>query len=236
MADHDQRFKLLPQEFFGSFFELFFPQWAAWFDFGQITWLDKEVFTDPPQGERRTLDLVAQLPTRREVASQRPGQPASWIALVHVAIESADTVEPLRGRMYDYYKALRDRHRLPVLPVGLYLNVGLEGIGVDVFEERFGDWTLLHFEYLYVGLPALDAERYVQGDNWLGVALAALMRKERDRRIVLRAESLERIWHAPVNDYRRFLLSECVQAYAPLDRAEQNEFDRLVDTKTLCGS
>src|SRR5262249_48274923 len=52
----------------------------------------------------------------------------------------------------------------------------LDGISVDVYEEHFWELRPVRFEYLYVGLPGLDAVQYVQGDNWLGVALAALMR------------------------------------------------------------
>src|SRR6266446_1992381 len=87
MADHDQRFKNLLHEFFEAFMRLFFPQWAARFDFSGIEWLDKEVFTDPPHGERRFLDVEAKLPTRQVVPAQRPGEENSWIALVHVEIE-----------------------------------------------------------------------------------------------------------------------------------------------------
>src|SRR5438874_5726848 len=58
-ADHDQRLKILLKEFFEQFLLCFFPAWAACFDFSDITWLDKEVFLAPPQGEKRKLDLVA---------------------------------------------------------------------------------------------------------------------------------------------------------------------------------
>ena len=57
MADQDQRFKVLLQEFFAEFFQLFFPDWLARFDFTRVDWLDKEAFSDPPQGERPYLDL-----------------------------------------------------------------------------------------------------------------------------------------------------------------------------------
>ena len=62
--DHDQRLKVLLKEFFEQFFLCFFPAWAARFDFGDLTWLDKEVFLAPPQGEKRQLDLVARLRIR----------------------------------------------------------------------------------------------------------------------------------------------------------------------------
>ena len=51
--DHDQRLKVLLKEFFEQFFLCFFPAWAQRFNFDAVTWLDKEVFLAPPQGEKR---------------------------------------------------------------------------------------------------------------------------------------------------------------------------------------
>jgi hypothetical protein len=179
--DHDQRFKHLIQVFFLEFLELFFKNWAERLDGAKVEWLDKEVFIDPPEGERRILDLVGKLPTKAAVPGQRPGETESWLALVHIEIESPDRVAPLRSRMFDAYWQLRRKHRLPVLPIGLYLQVGLDGIGVDCFEEYFWELRTVRSEYLYVGLPGLDAIEYVQGANWLGAALAALMRIPKDK-------------------------------------------------------
>jgi hypothetical protein len=86
-----------------------------------------------------------------------------------------------------------------------------------------------------VGLPALDGLQYVQGNNWLGVALAALMRIPEERKVWLRAEALRRIMGSPHNDYQRFLLGECVQAYLPLDAERQREFERLLATEPYQG-
>ena len=64
MDDHDQRFKALLREFLPEFFALFFPDWAARFDFAGTEWLEQEAFLDPPGGEKRILDVVAKVPTR----------------------------------------------------------------------------------------------------------------------------------------------------------------------------
>ena len=48
--DHDQRLKVLLKEFFEQFLRCFFPVWAARFDFSTLSWLDKEIFPDPPRG------------------------------------------------------------------------------------------------------------------------------------------------------------------------------------------
>src|SRR5262249_24741625 len=78
MDDHDQRFKSLLKEFFAEFFQVFFPAWADRFDFPHVDWLEQQVFTDPPRGERRSLDLVARLPLRPGVPPPEPapGEPA----------------------------------------------------------------------------------------------------------------------------------------------------------------
>jgi hypothetical protein len=182
------------------------------------------------------LELTDHLPHDIGIPKdQRSGEPDHWLALVHVEIESPDKVAPLRPRMFRSHVHLRARYGLPVLPIGLYLRVGLEGIGVDIFEEHFWELRPIRFEYLYVGLPALDAAEYVQGANWLGVALSALMRIPHDRVAWLGAEALRRIQGAPLTDQQRFLLGECVQAYLPLDPEQQREFERLVATEPYRG-
>jgi predicted transposase YdaD len=225
---HDPRFKKLLQEFFAEFFRLFFPEWAERFNFNSVVWLDKEILSDALQGESRVLDVVAKLATLEPVPSPDRRSPDSWVALIHVEIEAADTVAPLRQRMFHYYEPLRRRHGLPVLPIGLYLRVGLEGIGWEVYEERFWDHELVRFSYAYVGLPALDAEQYVRQDNWLGVALAALMKVTRERRIELAGEALGRLVHCPENAYRKSLLCECVSAYVPLDEDQRRQYEEML--------
>ncbi len=92
MEDHDQRFKTLLQLHFADFLRLFFSSWAARFDLERVEWLNLEIFADPPNGRRRTLDFVAKLRARKQVAIQSAGQRRRWIALVHVEIEGRDRV------------------------------------------------------------------------------------------------------------------------------------------------
>ncbi len=235
MADRDQRFKTLLELCFPAFMRLFFAEWADRFDFEGLEWLRQEMFPDPPQGERRQLDLVARPPVRQPLSSRVHGEPESRIALLHVEIESEDRVAPFRPRMFDYFRVLEQRHHLPVLPIALFLRVGLEGIRWDVYEEWFWEHRLVHFEYPYVGLPALDAEQYLNGDNWLGVALAALMRVPEERRAWLKAEALRRLAACPENPFRKFLLCECVQAYLPLEGPQLQEFDHLLMSEPYAG-
>jgi hypothetical protein len=230
--DHDQRFKILLRTFFIEFLQLFFPAWAARFDLTRITWIDKEVFADPPHGKHGYLDLVAQVPARQVLAGQRPGEADSSLALIHVEVEYPDTVAPFRGRMYEYYDGLRRQYQQPVLPLALYLQVGLEGLGRDTYVEYIDDEEVLRFTYWYAGLPALDAEQYLAGDNWLGVALSTLMRAARDRRASLCVEAMQRVLSAPLTDHQKYLLCDCIQAYAPFDESQRQEFEQLLLNET----
>lgn len=235
MHDHDQRFKILIQTFFSEFLLLFFSVWAERLDCSRVEWLDKEAFPDPPQGGRTVLDLVGKLPTKQAAPSQKPGEEAAWLALVHIEIESPDKAAPLRSRMYRSYNVLRERHGLPVLPIAIFLRVGLNGIGIDVYEEYFWELRPVRFEYLYVGLPALDALEYLEKDNWLAWALASLMKIDKEQVAFLGAEALKRISQAPLSDQQRFLLGECVRAYLPLDDAQKQELGKLLVTERYAG-
>jgi hypothetical protein len=167
----------------------------------------------------------------------RPGTPppqagfTALLALVHVEVESRDSVQPFRPRMFEYYVQLRRDSQLPVLPIGLFLRVGLDGIGWDAYEEHFWEQRLLRFEYAYIGLPALDGQAYATGENLLGVALSALMRLPAERRAERHAEGLKRIARSGENDYRRYLLAECLEAYADLDEAQKERLHGLLSTE-----
>jgi hypothetical protein len=204
---------------------------AGRFNFAAAEWLNKETFTDLTKGEHRVLDLVVKLPLNPDAAPLRSGKKESSVAILHVEIEARDRAESLRKRMHEYYQQLRQRHDLNVLPIALFLHVGLEGVGRDAYEEWNWDERVLKFKYNYVGLPALDAFEYVNQSNVLGVALAVLMRVPADRRAELKAEAMERLATSAENDARRYLLCECVEAYLPLEGPQLAEFERLLFTE-----
>ena len=225
--DHDQRFKALIREFFPEFMQLFLPKMASQFDFDTTVWLDKEILPDPPEGQRHILDLVAKLRTIKNLTSRTTVTDDEWLALVHIEIESEDRTTILKPRLPRYYHHLRDKHRLPVLPIVLYLSVGMDGIGEDTVIEYFGTMEVMRFRYLYIGLKSLDALEYARGSNIIGVALSALMKAEPEQWPMLAADALLRIADAPVNSHQRFLLSDCLQAYLTLDEAGRELYQKI---------
>jgi hypothetical protein len=86
-----------------------------------------------------------------------------------------------------------------------------------------------------VALPGLDGVEYVEGQNWLGVALSALMKIPPGRVAWLGAEALRRLAKAPLSEQQRFLLGECVQAYLPLDEEQSREYENLLRSEPYAG-
>jgi predicted transcriptional regulator len=213
----------------------FFADWAARFDLNAVEWLDKELLPDPPDGSRHVLDLVAKLRALEPTAIHDTDRPESWLALVHVEIESPDRTTRIEPRLPSYYVHLRDKSQLPVLPIVVYLKVGLEGIGIGTFDDTHWGFTPLTIRYLYVGLPGLDAVQYLEGDNWLGVALTALMKIPKERVAWLGAEALRRLVEAPLTEQKRFLLSDCVDAYIPLDAESRKTFEQITMGEQYAG-
>jgi hypothetical protein len=237
MPDHDQRFKTLLQTFLPEFFEAFLPEWRSQFDFNRVEWLETEAFPDPPQGERRSLDLVARLPVVGDLLGQTPAEaqnPASkpsdaWISLIHIEIDGGTSIAAFRPRMFDYFTYLRRKHHLPILPIALFLNLGLKGIGVDKHVEHFGHHEILRFRYWYVGLKALRVEAYLSGDNPLAAAFAGLMKApRRTSKAGLKISAADAIRRSPTNAWQKYLLMDCLEAYFTLTGPELVQYDQLL--------
>jgi len=224
MDDHDQRFKTLLQEFLPEFMALFFPHWVDRFDFTRTEWPNVEAFLDPPERERKVLDLVAKVPTTVPTGER----PDDCLLLIHVEVESAESATRLRNRMLQYYAYLRRTYDLPVLPIGLFLYVGFDGIGRDSYQESLWDETFIRFDYIRIGLPALDGIQFQNGPNLLGLALSALMKLPSEDRARILAEGVERIALSGENDVRRYFLAECYENYFPLSDDERENYQRIM--------
>jgi hypothetical protein len=48
--EHDQRFKVLLQEFLREFLGLFFPELLPYLDLSRVSWLQQESIRIPPRG------------------------------------------------------------------------------------------------------------------------------------------------------------------------------------------
>ena len=216
---HDQLFKTLLETFLREFLELFFPEVAARLDFTSQRPLDKEFFTDLPEGRRREADVVAELRTR-------DGEPE--LVLVHVEVQ-ARSERDVGRRMYEYYSMLRLRYDVPVFPVVLFLRGGPPKEAAEYREELFGH-EIVRFQYASIGLARLVAREYVETSP-LGAALSALMRRGRSGAALLRANMLKRVIESELDEARQFLLVTVIETYFPLRGDELEQFRQVVARK-----
>lgn len=221
--DHDQLFKTVIRTFFPEFLRLFFPDRADRYDLSAVKWLDKEVFADPPDGPRHILDMVAEL-----AAVGQADAPA--LALIHVEVESADSVTDIETRLPAYYFHLRRTHGKRVLPIVLFLKVGLDGLGTrTITDPADDDEPVLTLRYHYVGLPGLTATDYQARGDWLGLALSVLMKAAAGDRLRIGETAMRRIAESPLPDAQKALLGDCIETYIELPEAELARFREAVN-------
>ena len=209
MTSHDQLWKDLFRTFFPDLLFLLDSDLAARLvgnlGPGGITFLDKEVFHDLPEGERREVDLLAEIPDRADGRKFR----------VHVEIEQSFGGE-IGRRVARYSHHLYLRHPGPVVSIVVFLHGGPAGALWTDYIERAFEREIHRFNYLSLGLSRLSSQILLDRPEPLAWALASLTRPGKMGRARLKLELLRKIAKAPVNDLRRYLLTNCVETYLQL--------------------
>jgi len=164
MIDHDRLFKALLTTFFVEFVELFFPAVAGYLQPDTVTFLDKELFTDIPGGERREADVV--------VRAQFRDQPAFF--LVHIEHQAEAEAEFSR-RMFRYFTRLYEKYALPVYPIVLFSYDTPVREQPNAHRVGFPDLMVLDFSYRVVQLNRLNWRDFVRQPNPVASALMAKM-------------------------------------------------------------
>src|SRR5439155_3820563 len=163
------------------------------------------------------MDLVARV-------ARRGGTPTLVIVLVEL---QARPEEEFPWRLFEYYTLLRRVHRLPVLPIVIYVRGGRGSeLWEEYREELFEEVTVL-FRYRRLRLKGVKAMEAVRQGGPLMSALAALMDRRGAEPAELKVASLERNGAARLDEARRWLLSSFVEQFLPLAAAEEQRFRQL---------
>lgn len=216
---HDQHFKELLRRFFGDFVRIVLPDEAPLLRLERARFIEQESFTDVKEGERRLLDLVAEVETT---------EGESELLLVHVEIEARARGKAMNRRMWRYAMQLWLRDKKPVVPIVLHLRGGAPDVVATTVDHRFGKWRLASFTYFAFGLSRSEAAKYLDRPEALAPALAALMDRGELSAAEHRLECQRRIFQAEVDDAGRFLLMDTVEMYIQLDEAAREEYERLL--------
>ncbi len=223
---HDQLFKDFLRAFLKDFLELVYPELAERLDFGTLHLLDKELFTDFPEGKMREADLVAEVETRDESPS---------LVLIHIEVQ-VRTERDFGERMFRYFAMLWLRHWIPIVPIVIYLRGGPGDIGVRQYMMRLFGQEQLRFRYRSVALARLDAQRYVDSGNPVAAALAALMDRRRTKdTLTLRAVMLQRVAESAMDDARKLLLTNMIETYFTVAPKHKERFRGINESERLSG-
>ncbi len=240
---HDQLFKAALIDQPKPFLEIFFPEEAAQLDLAQLRFVDKELFSAPPMGPGREVDLLAEVPLRAaSTPAETAGASAGSEALVAIWIEvQAQRELGFLWRALEYYALLGRLRGLPVLPIlffpiedvlgrehGRRPRVGYERVAL---RQAVLGHDVLRFAPLAITLPALDASAYLARPQALAGALAALMRRPAHTppsahklvclRRIIEGSGVER-------EESRRLLNDVVETYLRLAGAEAERFEVLL--------
>ncbi|NCT53555.1 MAG: DUF4351 domain-containing protein [Microcystis aeruginosa G13-03] len=198
---------------------LFKPEIINYLEPNQITFLDKEVFTDVTEGEKYESDLVAQVQFR--------GQ--SSFFLIHLEAQSSSQPE-FNRRMFTYFARLHQKFALPVYPIVIFSYDRPQKEAIRQYKIEFPDLKVLEFNYQVVQLNRLNWRDFLNQDNPVAAALMAKMKiADRDRAKV-KAQCLRLLVTLRLDAARMQLISGFVDTYLNLNSSEEIEFQQEIST------
>ena len=217
--NHDQLFKELLTTFFVEFLELFFPSILEYLDTNTIKFIDKELFTDLTQGEKKIADIVA--------LAKFQGQDYSF--LIHIENQASNDTE-FNRRMFRYFSSLFLKYNRPIYPIALFSYDSPQRLAKDNFIVDFPDRQILRFNYQIIQLNRLDWRNFLKQKNPIAAALIAKMKIDEKDRPQVKAECLRLLVTLQLNPAKMQLISGFVDTYLNLNPQEESLFQSQLNT------
>lgn len=222
MIDHDRLFKELLSTFFVEFLDLFLPQVASQIDRDSIQFLPQEVFTDVTSGDKKEIDLLAQV--------RYQGQETCF--LIHVENQSY-TEKNFAKRMFKYFARLHEKYDLPIYPVVIFSFDEPKRPEPQSYRVTFPDLNVLEFRFAAIQLNSFSWRDFLTQPNPVAAALMAKMNIPKQERPQVKAECLRLLATLKLDPARMQLISGFVDTYLRLDAAEEQSFQATIDTMGL---
>lgn len=222
MIDHDRLFKELISTFFVEFLDLFLPQVASQIDRDSIQFLPQDVFTDVTSGEKKEIDLLAQV---------RYQQQETYF-LIHVENQSY-TESEFAKRMFKYFARLHEKYDLPIYPVVIFSFDEPKRAESQNYRVTFGDLKVLEFQFAAIQLNRLSWRDFLTQPNPVAAALMAKMNIAVSERPQVKAECLRLLTTLRLDPARMQLISGFVDTYLRLDDTEKQVFQAVISTMGL---
>ncbi|MBC6431925.1 flagellar assembly protein H [Nostoc sp. HG1] len=222
MIDHDRLFKELLSTFFVDFLDLFLPQVASQIDRNSIQFLPQEVFTDVTSGEKKEIDLLAQVRYQQQ----------DTCFLIHVENQSY-TETAFAKRMFKYFARLHEKYDLPIYPVVIFSFDEPKRAEPQNYSVTFGDLKVLEFQFVAIQLNRLSWRDFLTQPNPVAAALMSKMNISKQERPQVKAECLRLLATLKLDPARMQLISGFVDTYLRLDDTEKQVFQTAISTMGL---
>lgn len=209
--DHDRLFKELIQTYLEEFMLLFFPQLHEAIDFGLISFLSEEVYTDVVVGEKRKVDLLIETRLKGETA----------LIIVHIESQ-AQWQSFFPERMFVYFSRLYEKHRCRIIPIAIFSYDEVKD-EPDSFRLQFPFKDVLNFQYYTVELRKKDWRQYMKQDNPIAAALLSKMGYTKEERVQVKREFLRMLVRLELDPARMHLITGFFDTYLVLDDIEKQE-------------
>ena len=213
MIDHDRLFKELISTFFVEFLELFLPQVVREIDRESIQFLPQEVFNDVTSGDKKEIDLLAQV---------RYQQQETYF-LIHVENQSYSQSD-FAKRMFKYFARLHEKYDLPIYPVVIFSFDEPQRREPENYQLAFSDLQVLDFNFQAIQLNQLRWRDYLTQSNPVAAALMAKMKIPPSERPQVKAECLRLLITLKLDPARMQLISGFVDVYLNLNGTEEELF------------
>jgi len=235
MMELDQFMKELAGDFLKETIELFFPNLARKLDFSQKKDLNKELYTESPEGEERFVDVLL------EVGYKTP--PPS-VLLVHVESQQRKRFD-FPARMLGYqcliYGREIERERKDSFSLAeftewerkknllslVFCNYTLDA---GITEEKHKTAFHLSCRYTCISLPMLSAREYLQKDNLVVCALAVFMNPSGLSKPLLKVECYQKLllYLTSLTTRQINQIVYALETYLTLTEAEKEAYQRLI--------
>jgi predicted transposase/invertase (TIGR01784 family) len=215
---HDQCFKELISTFFIEFLELFVPELAALVESGSVRFLQQEYFTDVLAGEKKIIDLLAEVKLR--------GQDATIV--LHFEAQSASE-SAFNRRLFYYFSVLHQRQGKDIYPIVVFSFDKPFRAESDQYQVEIAGLRVLDFRFKAIQLNRMNWRDYLDQANPVAAALMSKMRIATEDRPKVKAECLRLMVTLKLDPAKMSLVSKFVDTYLQLDRDEEKTFQAEVD-------
>jgi hypothetical protein len=214
MIDHDRLFKELIQTFFWEFIELFLPEVLEYVETDTLTFLPEEIFTDVTSGDKRKIDLLAQV--------KQEGQDSYF--LIHLENQAYNQKE-FERRMFHYFARLDAKYLLPIFPIVIFSYDEPKRPEKSQYTVNFPNRKVLEFNYFAIQLNNLKWRNFLNQPNPVAAALMAKMDFQPQERVRVKLECLRMLVTLQLNPAKIELISGFIDTYLRLNTAEEQELN-----------